>query len=129
MVKLLVGEDGSAAVARLAETAEEIVSASMVYVEARSALARAVRDKRLWGARRRRARTELDRVWRELNAIEVDRRLIARAGDVAEQARLRAGDAIQLASALALDEPEVVFATWDVELARAALGAGLAVAP
>ncbi len=61
--------------------------------------------------------------------IELDDTLIRAAADAAEVLQLTAGDAIHLASALTLDEPELVFATWDAELRRAALDAGLAVAP
>ena len=72
---------------------------------------------------------ELERVWGEVNVVDLELVLVARSGDVAEQARLRAGDAIHLATALSLDEPDLLFATWDDELQRAALESGLPVAP
>lgn len=59
--------------------------------------------------------------------LELD--LVERAGDVAELAGLRAGDAIHLATALRLDEPDLLFASWDGDLRRAAGELGLAVAP
>ena len=49
IVKLLVEEDGSDEAALLAETVTETVSASIAYVEARSALGRAACDGRLPG--------------------------------------------------------------------------------
>lgn len=64
-----------------------------------------------------------------MNVVQLDDRLVDRAGDIAERLRLRAGDAIHLTSALALAEPELVFATWDQALQAAAREAGLAVAP
>jgi len=59
--------------------------------------------------------------------IELDGALAQSAGELAEAHGLRAGDAVQLASALLSRAP--VLATWDVALARAATEAGLAVAP
>jgi hypothetical protein len=64
-----------------------------------------------------------------VDVVQLDDRLVRSAGDVSEDRRLRAGDAIHLASALVVDEPELVLVTWDHELARAAREVGLAVAP
>lgn len=61
--------------------------------------------------------------------IELDDVLIRSAADTADVLQLTAGDAIHLAAALTVDATELVFATWDAELRRAALEAGLAVAP
>lgn len=84
---------------------------------------------RLHGARATQARLELERVWRDLNVVQLEDRLVQLAGDESERSRLRAGDAIQLSSALALADSELVFVVWDAELRRAALEAGLPVAP
>jgi uncharacterized protein len=129
MVKLLVEEEGSDAAALLVEMATDLVSATIGYVEARSALSRAALDGRLPGRRGRNARIELERVWEETTVLDLGIDLAAFAGEVAARWRLRAGDAIHLASALSLDEPDLLFATWDAELRRAVLEAGVAVAP
>lgn len=113
----------------LFETASEVVSASLGYVQARSALSRLVRDGRVPRAASDRARVELERIWQIAHIVHLDSQLVSVAGDISELFGLRAGDAIHLASALALAEPELVFVTWDDELARAARDAGLAVAP
>jgi hypothetical protein len=105
------------------------VSASIGYVEARAALGRAAREGRLRDLALDDARAGLDTIWEASNVVALDSDLIRHAGNVAEHARLRAGDAIHLASAMLLDEPDLVFATWDAELHRAAREAGLAVAP
>jgi len=128
-VKIVVHEPESDVARSLFETASELVSASLGYVEARSALSRLAREGRIRGAGRDRARAELERIWQIANIVDFDARLVGRAGDVSELLDLRAGDAIHLASALALEAPELVFATWDDELGRAARDAGLAVAP
>lgn len=129
MVKLVVREEGSDVASLLAEEATEIVSASLLYVEARAALARAVREGRLRGRQRTTARSELERVWDEVIAIDLGLELIRRSGEAAELAGLRAGDAIHLAAALSLEEPELLLATWDQNLARAARESGFVVAP
>lgn len=128
-MKLLAEEQGSAVAKSLFEAATEVFTASVGYVEARSALGRLARAGRVRGADRNRARAELERVWLASSVVHLDRDLVARAGDVSELQGLRAGDAIHLTSALVLDEPELVFATWDQELGRAAREAGFAVVP
>jgi hypothetical protein len=113
----------------LVDGASEVVAASIAYVEARAAVARAFAGGRLTRRGRRGARLELDTIWEELTALELDLDLVRQAGDVAERSGLRAGDAIHLATALRLDEPDLLIATWDGELRRAALESGIAVAP
>jgi predicted nucleic acid-binding protein len=111
------------------ETSDTVFAATISYVETRSALAAMRRAKRIRGVRARWASSELERVWRDLHLVRLDDRLVRLSGDTAERMRLRAGDAIQLTSALTVSDPGLVFATWDAELARAALDTGLAVAP
>lgn len=113
----------------LFESASELFAASVGYVEARWALGAATRARRLRGVRSDHARVKLEEIWQEVSVIRLDDHLVSRAGDVAELLRLRAGDAIHLTSALALGDPELVLATWDRELTRAAHEVGLAVAP
>ncbi|HET7745115.1 MAG TPA: type II toxin-antitoxin system VapC family toxin [Gaiellaceae bacterium] len=129
VVKLIVREAESESALDLFGSAVELASASIGYVEAQSALGRIARDRRLSATRRRRARDDLDRVWSETYVIELDDVLIRSAADTADVLQLTAGDAIHLAAALTVDATELVFATWDAELRRAALEAGLAVAP
>lgn len=128
-MKLLVQEVGSDAASHLAGEASEVASASIGYVETRSALARAARDGRLPGAHLREARRELELTWEELNVVDLDSRILATAGDATDAFALSAGDAIHLASALMLDDSDLLFATWDDKLGQAARDSGLAVAP
>lgn len=129
LLKLLLREEGSETAARLGDDAGELVSASLVYVEARAALARAAGHRRLPRSRALRARSELDALWEETLVIGLDSEVLAAAGEITDVYRLRAADAIHLASALTLGDPDLVFATWDAELGRAARESGLAVAP
>lgn len=53
--------------------------------------------------------------------VEVGLRLARSASALAERHGLRGYDAVHLAAALSLDDPELVVATWDRALHRAAL--------
>lgn len=121
---MLFAEPGAAEAGALWDEAEDVVTASIAYVEIRSAIARRLRGSAQVLARRRAA----DR-WREVIAVAVDAELVRSAGDVAAQFRLRALDAVHLAAARKVAEREFLFATWDAELGRAAQQAGFAVAP
>jgi predicted nucleic acid-binding protein len=52
-----------------------------------------------------------------------------RAGEIAEQQALRGYDAVHLATALSIEDPDIALVTWDRDLAQAALRAGRSVAP
>jgi predicted nucleic acid-binding protein len=60
--------------------------------------------------------------------VGVDQDLAQRAGDLADELRLRAYDAVHLASAMALGTA-TTFISWDADLSAAAHARGLAVAP
>jgi len=65
-----------------------------------------------------------------MRIIALDEDLARHAGDLAERHALRGYDAVHLASALAIDVPgELVIATWDGELAAAAVAEGRMVVP
>jgi len=104
-----------------------LLSSRLTYVEARAAVAAARRSRRLSRAGHVRAGEQLESLWEQIGVIELDPALARSAGGLAEVHGLRAGDAVQLASALLSGAP--VLATWDAELRRAALEVGLAVAP
>jgi hypothetical protein len=64
-----------------------------------------------------------------MRMIGVGPQLARSAGELAERHALRGYDALHLASALSIGDPDLVLATWDRQLARAALAAGAAVLP
>lgn len=111
------------------DAASRCVTVRTTYVEIRAALAAARRDRRLSERARQAVRRELDGRWEELSIVELEPDLAAAAASACERFSLRAGDGIQLAAALELRDPEVVLATHDARLRRAAALAGLAVAP
>lgn len=121
-------ESGSAQAVTLWQSATTASSSRLTYVEARSALARGVATRRLRTARLGHAKAKLELLMEQLRLVEPTASVIRAAGQIAEEYGLRAYDAVHLASALSLGDRQVVVATWDADLARAAREVGLAVA-
>ena len=59
----------------------------------------------------------------------LDPALAHSAGDLAEAHGLRGDDAVHLATALSVESDSLLLATWDGDLARAAVAAGCSVSP
>jgi predicted nucleic acid-binding protein len=129
LVKLLVAEDGSTMAQELWDARRLSAASVLAYVETRAALAHAQRLGRISGERLRRGMATLDGIWRAIRTIALDDRLAKVAGAAAEAHGLRGGDEVHLASALSIQDPGVVFATWDRTLSRAARGVGYHVVP
>ena len=108
--------------------AESVGSTRLLVVELRAALGRAVRMKRLTPRGLVVAKRAVASIVATIALIEVGEAVIAHAADLAERHGLRAYDGVHLASAIALGDPEVVMATWDVDLRRAAAAESLAIA-
>lgn len=104
--------------------AHDATCASIGYVELRAMIAR-----RLSGRTASRARLRLDELWESIDTVPVDEWLVAGAARVADGYRLRALDAIHLAAATLVQDEDLVLATWDEELRRAAQGAGFSTVP
>jgi predicted nucleic acid-binding protein len=126
----VVDETGSALAREVWKQADAAISGQLVYPELRAAAAgvqRAGRQGRRW---LQRAVETIDVLYDELDVVALDDALARSAGDLAERHALRGYDAVHLASALAIDVPgELVIATWDQELAAAALAEGRMVVP
>jgi uncharacterized protein len=130
VVKTIVDEEGSDDAEELWTDATIRLTSVLSYAECRAALAAARRGGRLSTAQARAARRNLDHRWAELAAVSVEDAIVRDAGDLADRLALRGCDAVHLACALAAAEGgTLVFATWDRDLAAAALSAGLPVAP
>lgn len=125
LVKTFVDEEGSDLARSLWDQAALIATSLLTYAEARAALAAAKRGGRLSPRSLTLAKRQLESWFDEMHLIGVRRGTVRRAGDVAEASELRGYDAIHLASALELETDDVVFVTWDRELAQAARNAGL----
>ena len=129
LVKVLVQEAGSDRARLLWDQTSSPVASRLAYPEARAALASAVRGGRLTPSHGRMAKGTLGRLWSQVHVIELTQAVAEAAGDLAERFALRGYDAVHLASALALGDPSAVVATWDRDLADAAVSAGLSIAP
>lgn len=107
-----------------------MASSRILYPEARAAAAAALRAGRIRVGRLPAAVEEIEERYSELRVIALDDALARAAGDLAERHALRGYDAVHLASALAIDVPgDLVIATWDAELAAAAVAEGRMVVP
>ena len=126
LLKRLLLEDGSDEADAIWNAADLLVSAVVVIVEARAALASAKRARRLTAAELRYAKEELAELLDELTLVEITEDLASAAGDVAEADALRGYDAIHLAAALAVGAN--VFTSADAALCDAAQRRGLHVA-
>ena len=126
LLKLLIDETGSEHVGRLWDTADALASVALVVVEARAALAAAVRGDRLTTAQHDEAKVELAVLVDEVSIVAITDDLIARAADLAESEALRGYDAVHLAGALTIGAE--VLTSADVALCAAAERHGLHVA-
>jgi predicted nucleic acid-binding protein len=127
LLKLYVDEEGASQARRAVGDADVISTFEIAYVELRAALARRYREGALKLAEYRRALRDLHRDWQEFFLIVVGSALVREAGALAERYRLRAYDAVHLASSLAIQaqtEEVVIFACWDRVLAEVAVKAG-----
>jgi len=127
LVKLLFDETGSELAVELSDHAESIVSSQLVYPEARAAAGAAQRETESTRIRCGARWNRIDELCAELNIIGLDAGLAHAAGNLAEIYSLRAYHAVHLATALSIEAKSMLLATWDGELARAAVAAGCSV--
>lgn len=121
-----MAEPGSDAATELFFGASLVVSSSLLEVEARAALERAGRGGRIPRASVVAVRHLARRFLSEVDSLGVDRAVVRRAGDVAEEHGLRGCDAVHLASFERV--PEAVLVSNDADLVHAARSLGYAVA-
>jgi predicted nucleic acid-binding protein len=128
VVPLLVSEAGSARAASLWNSSDRVVSVRLFYPETRAALAQAERFGRVTSRNLRTAVDELDALLDEMDVVEVDDALARRAGDLSEVHRLRGYDAVHLAAAERIQDPNVVLVAGDSSLLEAGSATGLSIA-
>jgi uncharacterized protein len=127
---ILTGEEGAALVADVWIAADGLVTSRLTYPEARAALAAASRAHRISSRDREHATIQVDRMFEQLEVVELTEDVASLAGDLADAYEVGGADAVHLGSALSvLAGEDSVLLTWDERLARAASRAGLGVAP
>lgn len=127
-VPLIVTEPGTSLAGELWESADEVVTTRLLYVEAAAALARARRMGRITDTNHRAALDSLDDLWRDFRVIEVDETVIRRAAELADRHALRGYDAVHCASAERIDTPDLVLASGDKDVLAACTELALATA-
>ena len=110
------------------ERADNVVSSLLIRPEASAAVQRATRAGRVTAPDVVLVRVELTAWLDSITSVAVDADIANLAADLAERESLRGCDAVHLATALRLRDPDVVFLTLDRDLAEAARRNGLAVA-
>lgn len=129
VVPLLVAEAGSPRAASLWDGADHVVSVRLIYPEGRAALAQAQRLGRLTARQLRDAVIELGNRCDELDLVDIDGALARRAGDLADAHGLRGYDAVHLAAADRIRDPDLVVVAGDAALLEAATSEGMTVSP
>jgi uncharacterized protein len=105
------------------------VASRLAYPEVCSALAAAARNHTLTGTEAEAAARSWEEFWAATRPVELTAAVQRHAGDLARTCALRGADAVHLASALAVDDPELVVAVWDRRLHTGAATSGLRVTP
>lgn len=129
LVKLVVDEEGSDLAAALWDGCDSALSSRLSYPEVRSALAAAAREHRIDTRSLKRVQRDWERFWSTIQPVELSAAVEHHAGDLASALSLRGADAVHLASALALELPDLIVAVWDHRLREGVLSSGLRVAP
>jgi predicted nucleic acid-binding protein len=127
LIPLIVEEPGSAVASQLWDAAERVVTVRLAYPEGRAALAQARRLGRLPPRAYRTARDGFEDLWRQLDRVEVTAGLAQRAGDLTEELGLRGYDAVHLAAAEIIADPDTVLVAGDGPLCQAAATLGFAI--
>ena len=129
LVKLLVQEEGSDLAAELWDGCDAALVSRLAYPEVCAALAAAGRNHDLSQDDLDVAEQAWERYWASVRPVELTAAVERRAGQLARTHALRGADAVHLASALALADPDLVIAAWDRRLHAGAATAGLHVTP
>jgi uncharacterized protein len=129
LVKLLVDEDGSELAAAMWDGCDAALSSRLAYPEVRAALAASGRNDDLDADQLATAEEVWEEYWAATRPVELTATVERHAGQLTSSHSLRGADAVHLASALAIGDPELVFAVWDRRLHAGAQAAHLRVAP
>ena len=129
LVKLVVEEAGSSLAAQLWDGCDAALASRLAYPEVRAALAAAARNHDLDPADLATAERTWEQFWATTRPVELTPGVERRAGELAREHALRGADAVHLASALAVGDPDLIIAVWDRRLHAGALATGSNVAP
>lgn len=128
-VKLLAEETGSDLADELWDGCDAALSSRLAYPEVRAALAAAARNHDLAADDHDTAEHTWNDYWAATRPVELTAAVEQHAGLLARQHALRGADAVHLASALAIGDPDLIVAVWDRRLHAGVQAAGLRVVP
>lgn len=126
-VPLIVNEPATDLCNRIWNESARVASVRLLYPEARAALARAHRLRRVTRPQLTAAVSELDSIVEQIDHVEVTPELAQTAGALAEHHGLRGYDAVHLAAARAVADDDLVLVTGDTDLATAASNIGITI--
>lgn len=129
LVKLVVEEPGSQLAAELWDACDGALSSRLAYPEVRAALAASARNHELRAEELLEAEHAWEEFWAATRKVELTTDVEQHAGHLARTHALRGADAVHLASALAVNDDDLVVAVWDRRLHGGVLAAGIRVAP
>ncbi len=95
----------------------------------RAALAAAARNHDLTESELNTAERDWDDYWAATRPVELTQAVERHAGQLTGTHALRGADAVHLASALAIGDPDLIIAVWDRRLHAGAQAVGCQVAP
>lgn len=125
-VPLLITEPSSPSCRRFWDDADAVVASRLTYVEAAASLAQARRLDRLTMRTHHSALELLDRLWEQLDVVDVDQPAVVRAAALADQFGLRGYDGVHCAAAESVADDDMVAAAGDRGLLAAWSSLGLA---
>ncbi len=129
LVKLVADEPGSDLASAVWDACDAAVTSRIAYPEVCAALAAAHRNHDLDDSGMRSAWRSWGEFWGAMRPVELTASVERHAGELARSHGLRGADAVHLASALALDLPDLIVAAWDRRLHQGARTEHLGVAP
>lgn len=119
IIPLLIAEPSSVACRTLWNTADDVATTRLAYVECGATLAAARRDHRITPAEHAGALTALDALWSQIVVVPIDQPLVAEATVLADSHALRGYDAVHCASAIRVSDADMVAAAGDRRLLSA----------
>jgi predicted nucleic acid-binding protein len=129
LVKLVVEEPGTDIASAVWDGCGAALSSRLAYPEVRAALAASRRNSDLAAGELRTAEATWEEFWAAIRPVELTPSVERNAGRLAARRALRGADAVHLASALAVDSSDLVFAVWDRRLHESVVAERIAVAP
>ncbi|HEX3711296.1 MAG TPA: type II toxin-antitoxin system VapC family toxin [Trebonia sp.] len=129
LVKLVLEEPGTALASELWDACDAALSSRLAFPEVRAALAASARNHQLGADELLNAERAWEEFWAATRKVELTAEVEQRAGQLARSHALRGADAVHLASALAVEDDDLVVAVWDRRLRGGALASGLQIAP